>query len=75
MKASRSRGARRELGDLLRPGAYLTDGNALFSVLDELPEAPSLRLLEDCRTLEILVVHVDDLCGLGVREVHIREAV
>lgn len=55
--------------DLLAPGTYLTDGSALFSVLGELPDEPSLRLLEDCRTLDILVVHVEDLQGSDVREV------
>ena len=64
----------RELIDKIRPGAYLTDGSALFSVLETLPQEPSLRLLEDCRTLEILVVHVDDLRGSRVREVHAGEA-
>jgi hypothetical protein len=66
----RSSTAYAEPAELLRPGAYLTDGSALFSVLGELPDEPSLCLLEDCLTLEVLVVHVDDLLGSEVREVH-----
>ncbi|MCL2769430.1 MAG: hypothetical protein FWD42_04885 [Solirubrobacterales bacterium] len=61
----------RERPDPLGPGAYLTDGNALFSVVGELPHEPSLRLIEDCRTLEILMVHVDDLQAPTVRHVHV----
>lgn len=56
--------------ELLRPGAYLTDGRALFSVVGELPEEPALCVLEDCSTLEMLVVHVEDLREPRVREVH-----
>jgi hypothetical protein len=51
-------------------GAYLTDGTSLFNIVGELPHEPSLRLVEDCSTLEILMVHVDGLCAPGVREVH-----
>lgn len=61
-----------DLSDPLGPGAYLTDGNALFSVVGELPHEPSLRLIEDCRTLEILMVHVDDLQAPAVRRVFAR---
>jgi hypothetical protein len=74
MKASRRRAVGSELARLLKPGTYLTDGNALFSVMGELPDEPSLRLLEDCRTFDVLVVHVDDLRGSRVREVRVREA-
>jgi hypothetical protein len=52
------------------PGAYLTDGTSLFNIVGELPHEPSLRLVEDCGTLEILMIHVDGLCAPGVREVH-----
>jgi hypothetical protein len=64
------RRAHRDRPDPLGPGAYLTDGNALFSVVGELPHEPSLRLIEDCRTLEILMVHIDDLKAPAVRHVH-----
>jgi len=55
--------------DPFAPGVYLTDGSALFNVVGELPHEPSLRLVEDCSTLEILMVHVDGLRGPGVRRV------
>lgn len=51
------------------PGVYLTDGTSLFNIVGELPHEPSLRLVEDCSTLEILMVHVDGLRAPGVREV------
>jgi hypothetical protein len=74
MNAPRSSTAYAEPPDLVKPGVYLTDGSALFSVLGELPDEPSLCLLEDCRTLEVLVVHVDHLRGAEVREVHATQA-
>lgn len=52
------------------PGVYLTDGTSLFNIVGELPHEPSLRLVEDCSTLEILMIHVDGLCAPGVREIH-----
>jgi hypothetical protein len=51
------------------PGVYLTDGTSLFNVVGALPHEPSLRLVEDCGTLEILMVHVDGLRAPGVRRV------
>jgi hypothetical protein len=51
------------------PGVYLTDGSSLFHIVGELPHEPSLRLVEDCSTLEILMVHVDGLRAPGVRRV------
>lgn len=56
--------------DPFSPGVYLTDGSSLFNVVGELPHEPSLRLVEDCSTLEILMVHVDGLRAPGVRRVH-----
>ena len=47
-------------------GAYLTNGGSLISVVGDLPQEPSLRLVEDCQTLEITVVSVDDLRDAGV---------
>ncbi|HEY7961123.1 MAG TPA: hypothetical protein VID29_04295 [Solirubrobacteraceae bacterium] len=63
-----------ESARLLHPGTYLTDGNALFNMLGELPDEPSLCLLEDCRTYDVLVVHIDDLRSSSVREVRVRAA-
>lgn len=51
------------------PGVYLTDGSSLFNIVGELPHEPLLRLVEDCSTLEILMVHVDGLRAPGVRRV------
>jgi hypothetical protein len=59
------------IDDDFPPGVYLTDGSSLFSVVGELPHEPSLRLVEDCGTLEILMVHVDGLRAPGVRRVEI----
>lgn len=55
--------------DPFAPGVYLTDGSSLFNIVGELPHEPSLRLVEDCSTLEILMVHIDGLQGPGVRRV------
>ncbi len=56
-----------QIDDPFAPGAYLTDGSSLFNIVGELPHEPSLRLVEDCSTLEILMVHVDGLRAPGVR--------
>ncbi len=58
-----------ETDDAFAPGVYLTDGTSLYNVVGELPHEPSLRLVEDCNTLEILMVHVDGLRSPGVRRV------
>jgi hypothetical protein len=42
-------------------GTYLTDGTSLFGVVGQLPQAPTLRLVEDCRTLDVLIMTVDEL--------------
>lgn len=55
--------------DPYAPGVYLTDGSSLFNIVGELPHEPSLRLVEDCSTLEILMVHIDGLRAPGVRRV------
>jgi hypothetical protein len=55
--------------DPFAPGVYLTDGSSLFNIVGELPHEPSLRLVEDCSTLEILMVHIDGLRAPGVRRV------
>ncbi len=59
--------------DPLAPGVYITDGSSLFNIVGELPHEPSLRLVEDCSTLEILMVHVDGLRSPGVRRVYAEE--
>ncbi|MHB1538416.1 MAG: hypothetical protein ACYCUM_09800 [Solirubrobacteraceae bacterium] len=56
------------------PGVYLTDGNSLFNIVGELPHEPSLRLIEDCSTLEVLMIHVDGLRSPRVRRVHAAPA-
>jgi hypothetical protein len=58
-----------EIDDRFTPGVYLTDGSSLFNVVGVLPHEPLLRLVEDCSTLEILMVHVDGLSAPGVRQV------
>lgn len=50
-------------------GSYLTDGKTLLGVVGELPQEPSLRLVENCRTLEVSVVSVDALRARGVQPV------
>jgi len=55
--------------DTFPVGAYLTDGKALLGVVGELPQEPSLLLVENCRTLEVTVVSVDSLRARGVRPV------
>lgn len=50
-------------------GEYLTDGTSLFAVVGELPQAPTLRLLEHCRTLDVMIVSVEDLRIAGMRPV------
>lgn len=50
-------------------GSYLTDGTTLLGVVGELPQEPSLRLVENCRTLEVSVVSVDALRARGVQPV------
>jgi hypothetical protein len=55
--------------DTFPVGTYLTDGTALLGVVGELPQEPSLRLVENCRTLEVMVLTVDTLRERGVRRV------
>jgi hypothetical protein len=52
--------------DLFAAGSYLTDGDMLLGILGELPQEPSLRLVEDCRTLEIKVMSVQALHAAAV---------
>ncbi len=63
-----------EIDDPFTPGVYLTDGSSLFNIVGVLPHEPSLRLVEDCSTLEILMVHVDGLSAPGVRRVEALSA-
>jgi len=48
-------------------GSYLTAGGALIGIVGELPQEPSLRLVEDCRTLEITLVSVEALRARGAQ--------
>jgi hypothetical protein len=50
-------------------GQYLTDGTALFAVVGELPQAPTLRLVEHCSTLDVLIISIEDLRMAGMRPV------
>jgi len=50
-------------------GSYATDGTTLLGILGVLPQEPSLRLVEDCRTLEVMVVTVDMLQARGAQPV------
>ncbi len=50
-------------------GSYLTDGTTLLGVVGELPQDTSLRLVENCRTLEVSVVSIDALRARGVQPV------
>ncbi|MHB1809096.1 MAG: hypothetical protein ACYCU0_07340 [Solirubrobacteraceae bacterium] len=59
-----------EQEETFAPGVYLTDGNSLFNIVGELPHEPSLRLIEDCSTLEVLMIHVEGLRSPRVRRVH-----
>jgi hypothetical protein len=63
-----------ENDDAFAPGVYLTDGSSLFNVVGELPHEPSLRLIEDCSTLEVLMIHVDGLRSPRVRLVRVEQA-
>jgi hypothetical protein len=51
------------------PGTYLTDGISLYGVVSHLPQAPSLRLVEDCRTLDVLIMTVDELIAADLEPV------
>lgn len=64
-----------DLDDPFLPGVYLTDGTSLFNIVGALPHEPSLRLVEDCGTLEILMIHVDGLRAPGVRRVDAKPRV
>jgi len=48
-------------------GSYLTADGALLGIVGELPQEPSLRLVEDCRTLEITLVSVEALRAQGAQ--------
>lgn len=50
-------------------GSYLTDGDALLSIVGDLPQSPTLRLVEDCHTLEVMVMTIHDLEVAGLRPV------
>jgi TPP-dependent indolepyruvate ferredoxin oxidoreductase alpha subunit len=50
-------------------GSYLTRDGALLGIVGELPQKPSLLLVEDCHTLEITVVSADVLREQGAQPV------
>jgi len=45
-------------------GSYLTDGVNLYRELGPLDESPELVLLEDCRTLEVLLAGPEQVRAL-----------
>ena len=47
---------------------YLTDGTHLYRVLGQLAGARVYEL-EDCKTLEVVVIAASDVVGLGLRHV------
>ncbi len=55
--------------DRYSTGTYLTDGISLYGVVGQLPQAPSLRLVEDCRTLDVLIMSVEDLVAADLEPV------
>ena len=50
-------------------GSYLTDGGVLLSIVGNLPQSPALRLVEDCRTLEVMIMTIRDLEVAGLQPV------
>jgi len=62
----------RQLDEALDPfavGSYVVVEGALLGIVGELPQEPSLRLVEDCRTLEVTVVLLELLRERGVQPV------
>ena len=55
--------------DLFTPDSYLTDGRRLMRVDCVVGEGGDFVCVEDCRTLEVVVLAVDELLSLEVRPV------
>ena len=55
---------------------YLTDGINLYRVVDALRAAPGRVIVgvEDCHSLELILVRADELRALGLRPVRPAEA-
>ena len=54
--------------DRFAPGTYYTDGTRLLQMLPALTER-GLRAVEDCRSLDIMLVSLIDLESMGLRPV------
>lgn len=48
-------------------GAYFTDEISLYNIVGELAQAPTLRLVEDCNTLDVIVMTVEELYAAELR--------
>jgi hypothetical protein len=56
-----------------RPGSYLTDGTRLFRLLGRFPGGDrGLAGLEDCRSLELVLLPAEELRQLSLRPVVAR---
>jgi hypothetical protein len=54
----------------LRAGRYLTDGVELYRSLGPIRRGPpELVGLENCRSLEVILIAADELCGDRLRDV------
>ncbi|HEU4703296.1 MAG TPA: hypothetical protein VFS37_12510 [Conexibacter sp.] len=51
----------RAAADAYVEGCYVTDGVHLFRLLDDADDDQTMVAVEDCRSLEIVLVHADDL--------------
>ena len=50
------------------PGSYLTDGHRLLRIVGGVPD-DALCAVEDCRSLELILIPVDELASLPLRPV------
>ncbi len=64
----------KELGSLIEPSTYLTDGRRLLRVVRGFtsPAENSFALLEDCRTLETHAFTAEELSGIALEIVRPR---
>lgn len=61
----------RNTRDMLAPGSYHTDGKRLLRITGRLGDG-ELRTVEDCRTLDVIIVSAKELLTLGLRPVPAR---
>jgi hypothetical protein len=50
------------------PSSYYTDGSRLLRIVSEETHS-EFRIVEDCRSLEVVLVSTDELASLGLRPV------